>query len=236
MVMGGSLKRGGLGMVTFVFFASPCLSGGCASNQGKGAAIGGASGAGLGALIGAFTGGKKGALVGGAVGAAVGAGSGALIGHYMDKQEADLRKVKSADVQRQGDQLVVRFNSAILFDRGKYELKSQSRHDLADFASVLRSYADTDVVVEGHTDATGKRTVNQKLSEARATSVASFLETQGIAVARVTARGWADDHPVADNTTDQGRAQNRRVEINIAANQQLRAQEAQQQQQPATAP
>src|SRR5215831_21100555 len=99
--------------VVVVFVAHLAGLDGCATNQGKGALIGGGGGAALGAGIGALAGGGKGALIGGAVGAAVGAGTGAIIGHYMDKQEEDLRKVKGANVERQGDQLVVRFNSAI---------------------------------------------------------------------------------------------------------------------------
>ena len=200
---------------------------GCASNQGNGALIGGGSGAGLGALIGGLTHGKKGAVVGGAVGAAAGAGTGALIGHYMDKQEADLRKVKSANIERKGDELVIRFNSAILFDTGKAALKAQSQSDLAEFAGVLKSYPDTNLVIDGHTDSTGKKAHNKKLSEERAQAVVAFFDTQGIVVARMTAEGWADDRPVADNATEEGRAQNRRVEINIAANEHLRQQDAQ---------
>lgn len=199
----------------------------CASNQGNGALVGGGAGAGVGALIGGLTHGKKGAVVGGAVGAAAGAGAGALIGHYMDKQEADLKKVKSANVERKGDELVIRFNSAILFDPGKAELKPQSRTDLAEFAGVLKSYPDTNLVIDGHTDSTGKKAHNKKLSEERAQAVVAFFGTQGIVAARMTAEGWADERPVADNTTDEGRAQNRRVEINIAANEQLRQQDAQ---------
>jgi hypothetical protein len=83
----------------------------CATKAGTGALIGGGGGAVVGAGVGALAGGGKGAVIGGAVGAGVGAGAGAVIGHYMDKQEAELKKVKGANVQRQGDKLVVRFNS-----------------------------------------------------------------------------------------------------------------------------
>jgi len=198
----------------------------CATNQGKGAAIGGGGGALLGAGIGALAGGGKGALVGGAVGAGVGAGGGALIGRYMDKQEADLKKVKGANIQRQGDQLVVRFNSAILFDTGKADLKAKSKTDLAEFAGVLKKYPDTDLVIEGHTDNTGKKEKNQKLSVARAESVIAYLSTEGVARERMTGHGYADDRPVADNGTDEGRQANRRVEVQIAANQALKQQDA----------
>ena len=143
---------------------------GCASNTGNGALIGGGAGAGVGALLGGLTHGKKGTPSSAAPWAPRrGAeGTGALIGHYMDKQEADLKKVKSANVERKGDQLVIRFNSAILFDAGKADLKPQSQTDLAEFAGVLKSYPDTNLVIDGHTDSTGKKTHNKKLSEKRA--------------------------------------------------------------------
>jgi outer membrane protein OmpA-like peptidoglycan-associated protein len=202
----------------------------CATKAGTGALIGGGGGAALGAGIGALAGGGKGAVVGGAVGAGVGAGAGALIGHYMDKQEADLKKVKSANVQRQGDKLVVRFNSAILFDTGKSNLKPASEKDLAEFAGVLKQYPDTNLVIEGHTDNVGKKAKNKKLSETRAESVIGYLDGQGVVRARMTGVGYADDRPVGDNKTDEGRQQNRRVEIQISANEKLQQQDAQHQQ------
>jgi len=202
---------------------------GCATNTGNGALIGGGVGAGVGAGIGALAGGGKGALIGGAVGAGVGAGSGALIGHYMDKQEADLKKVKGANVQREGDKLVVRFNSAILFDTGKARLKPASEKDLAAFANVLKQYQETNVVVEGHTDNVGKKTKNKKLSETRAESVIGFLDTRGVVRARMTGVGYADDRPVGDNKTEEGRQANRRVEIQITANEKMQQQQAAQQ-------
>ncbi|HVZ73432.1 MAG TPA: OmpA family protein [Polyangia bacterium] len=208
---------------------------GCATNEGKGAAIGAGGGALAGAGIGALAGGGKGALIGGAIGAGVGAGTGALIGHYMDKQQKALGNVKGAKVERQGDQLVVKFNSAILFDTGKAALKPQSKTDLAELAKVLKEYKDTDLVIEGHTDSTGKREANQKLSEARAKSVVAQLEADGVQPARLTARGLGDSVPVGDNATDAGRQQNRRVQVQIAANQELRDRDAkaQQEQKPA---
>ena len=198
----------------------------CATKQGKGAAIGAGSGAVVGAGIGALAGGGKGALIGGLIGAGVGAGSGALIGRYMDKQEADLRKVKGANIERQGDKLIVRFNSAILFDKNKAVLKPQSKTDLTEFAQVLTKYPDTDLAIEGHTDNTGKKAKNQKLSVARAQAVIAYLGEQHVAPARMVGRGFADDRPVADNATEDGRKQNRRVEVQIQANEQLKQKEA----------
>jgi outer membrane protein OmpA-like peptidoglycan-associated protein len=203
----------------------------CQTKQGTGALIGAGAGGVLGAGVGALAGGGKGAVAGGAIGAGAGAVGGAVIGHYMDKQEADLKKVKSAKVERQGDKLVVRFNSAILFDTGKSRLKPASEKDLVEFAGVLKQYPETNIVIEGHTDNVGKKAKNKKLSETRADSVIGYLDSQGVVRARMTGVGYADDRPVGDNKTDEGRQANRRVEIQISANEKLQ-QQAQQQGQP----
>lgn len=198
----------------------------CATKTQSGALLGAGAGGLAGAGIGAALGGGKGALVGGAVGAATGAGAGALIGNYMDKQEKALKEVKSAKVERQGDKLVVNFSSAILFDTGKSKLKPASKSDLTEFAQVLKEYKDTDLVVEGHTDSKGKKATNKKLSLARANAVVTLLESQGVERSRMIAQGHADDMPVAPNNNEAGRAQNRRVQIQITANQHLQQQQA----------
>jgi outer membrane protein OmpA-like peptidoglycan-associated protein len=200
---------------------------GCATKKGTGALIGGAAGAAAGAGVGALAGGKKGAVIGGVVGAAAGAGTGALIGHYMDKQEEELRKeVEAAEIERQGDELVVRFSSAILFDTNKADLKPQSKSDLTEFAGVLKKYPDTDLVIEGHTDSTGTLAINEKLSRARAQAVLDFLSSQGVTATRMQGIGFADTQPVGDNATADGRTQNRRVQVKIAANAELRKKDA----------
>ena len=201
-------------------------SAGCATNEGKGAAYGAGGGALAGAGIGALAGGGKGALIGAAIGAGAGAATGAAVGHYMDKQQKALKEVKGAKVERQGDKLLVQFNSAILFDKGKSALKPQSKHDLGEFAKVLVQYKDTDLIIEGHTDNTGKAGFNKKLSAARAEAVVALLESDGVARARMTGRGLGDAEPVADNATDAGRKQNRRVQVQIAANEELRQKDA----------
>ncbi len=200
------------------------LASACATKTQSGALLGAGAGGLAGAGIGAAFGGGKGALVGGAVGAAAGAGAGALIGNYMDKQEKALKQVKGANVERQGDQLVVKFNSAILFDTNKSKLKPASQKDLTEFAKVLKEYKDTDLIIEGHTDNKGKKANNQKLSMARAKAVIALLESEGVEAGRLTPQGYADDKPVAPNDTEAGRAQNRRVQIQITANQKLQQQ------------
>ncbi|MES1206033.1 MAG: OmpA family protein [Pseudomonadota bacterium] len=213
-------------LVLFAASAGLATTVSCATNQGKGAAVGAGGGAAVGAGIGALAGGGKGAVLGGLIGAGVGAGGGALVGRYMDKQEAELRKVKGANIERQGDKLIVRFDSAILFDKNKSLLKPKSQSDLSAFAQVLKRYPDTDLVIEGHTDNTGKKKKNQKLSVARAEAVIAYLGRAGVAGPRMTGRGYADDRPVADNKTEDGRKQNRRVEVQIEANQQLKQKQA----------
>jgi outer membrane protein OmpA-like peptidoglycan-associated protein len=212
--------------MTAVLVAALAANGACATNQGNGALIGAGGGAAMGAGIGALAGGGKGALIGAAIGAGVGAGSGALIGHYMDKQQKALKQVPGAKVVRQGDKLLVQFNSAILFDTGKAALKPQSKHDLGEFAKVLVKYKDTDLIIEGHTDSTGKKETNVKLSAERADAVVGLLATDGVDRARMTGRGMGASEPIADNATDAGRKQNRRVQVQIAANEELRKQDA----------
>lgn len=204
---------------------SGCLFSGCASmnNTGKGAMIGAGGGAALGAGIGALAGKGKGAAIGAAVGAAVGSGTGALIGRCMDKQRKELEAIEGAKVEPIKDvnnleAIKVTFDNGILFATNKSELSSASRNALTKFATSLKNSPDTDVTIYGHTDNTGTRAVNERISKERADAVANFLVGQGISRSRLTTEGLAFDQPVADNSTAEGRAQNRRVEVYITAN------------------
>ncbi len=215
------------GRVALSLIMGLTAAGGCATRQRTGAAVGAGSGAVVGAGVGAAAGGKKGAIVGAGVGAAAGATAGALIGRYMDNQEKELRKeVENARVVRAGDKLVVEFNSAILFDTGQATLRPTVKKDLDEFADVLKRYAETDIVIEGHTDSTGPRELNEKLSLQRAEVVDEYLVARGVNRARLTPRGFAYDRPVASNATGDGRQQNRRVEVHIAPNEDLRERDA----------
>lgn len=201
---------------------------GCGTKQKTGAAVGGVGGAVAGAGVGAAAGGNKGAVIGAAVGAAAGATAGALIGRYMDKQEAELRKdVDNARIVRKGNELTVEFDSAILFDVNKSELRPGARDDLEELAEVLKKYEKTDLVIEGHTDSTGPRELNEKLSIARADAVVEFLAAREVDRDRLTPRGLAYDQPVASNETSTGRQRNRRVEVEIAPNEELKREAAQ---------
>lgn len=204
---------------------SSCVFTGCASmsNTGKGAMIGGGSGAALGAGIGALAGKGKGAAIGAAVGAAVGSGTGALIGRRMDKQKKELEAIEGAKVETVQDvnnlqAIKVTFDNGILFATNKSELSAASRDALTKFANSLKNSPDTDVTIYGHTDNTGTRAVNERVSKERADAVANYLVGQGISRSRIKTEGLAYDQPVADNGTAAGRAQNRRVEVFITAN------------------
>jgi outer membrane protein OmpA-like peptidoglycan-associated protein len=192
------------------------------NNTGKGALIGTGGGALLGTIIGAIADGNKGAAIGAAIGAGVGAGTGAIIGKKMDKQQAELAKIEGAQVESITDKndlqaIKVTFSDGILFNTGKTTLSTASRNALNEFAASLKANPGTDVTIYGHTDNTGSRQINEKLSLERANAVVNFLVGNGIERGRFTAEGLAYDQPVADNSTAEGRAQNRRVEIYITA-------------------
>lgn len=185
--------------------------GGCASmnRTQKGAVIGGVAGAVAGTAVSKDN--TKGAIIGGAVGAV----AGGIIGNYLDKQAKEMEEVEGATVTREGDELKVAFENKILFDVDKSELKPASQDQLVKVAEILNKYPDTNITVMGHTDNTGSDEYNQSLSERRARAVEGYLETKGVAASRITSRGYGETMPVADNSTEAGRADNRRVELSI---------------------
>ncbi|MGL4411904.1 MAG: OmpA family protein [Bacteroidales bacterium] len=213
--------------LSFLLSSLMILSSGCGiSNKAKGGMIGGGSGAALGAGIGAIAGKGKGAAIGAAVGAVVGTTAGVLIGNKMDKQKKELEALENAQIEEVTDDnglkaIKVTFSSGILFATGKSDLGEASRNELSKFAISLRDNPNTDINIVGHTDNTGTRDVNEKLSAKRAEAVATFLGNSGVSRARMTTLGKAFDEPVADNATPEGRTQNRRVEIFITANEQM---------------
>ncbi len=204
------------------------LTSGCANmnSSTKGTLIGAGGGAGLGAGIGALAGGGKGAAIGAGVGAIVGAAAGSIIGRKMDKQKAELEKIEGASVATVTDEnnlqaIKVTFDAGILFATGKSDLNQTSINALTEFSKTLTSNPDTDLIIQGHTDNTGSRSLNEQLSFDRANSVKSFLVGKNVAGSRMVTEGKAFDVPVADNNTADGRAKNRRVEILIKANEKM---------------
>lgn len=189
----------------------------------KGGVVGGSGGAVLGGIIGNLIGkDTKGTVIGAAIGAAVGTGAGVLIGKKMDKQKAELAQIEGAQVESIEDSnglqaIKVTFDSGILFATGKSNLNSTALASLSDFAYSLNNNPLTSVQIYGHTDNTGSREVNERLSLQRAQAVANNLIGKGVASNRITTRGLAYDDPIADNNTVEGRALNRRVEIFLIA-------------------
>ncbi len=201
---------------------------GCNSmtNLGKGAAIGGAGGGALGAGVGALIGGGKGAGIGAAIGAAVGAGAGMLIGKKMDKQAAELRAIENAKVEEATDAnglqaIRVTFDGGILFPTNGTTLSNTAKTDLSQFAASLIQNPQTNVQVYGFTDNTGTMQVNQRVSDGRADAVKNYLIHSGVSSNRISAQGIPMADYVASNATAEGRAQNRRVEIFISANEEM---------------
>ncbi len=197
------------------------------SNLGKGSLIGSGAGAALGAGIGYLIGGDgQAAAIGAAIGTAVGAGTGAVIGNKMDKKAEELAKLENAQVETVTDvnglkAIKVTFDSGILFDFNKSTLKTDAKASLDKFAAEMADMHDTNINVYGHTDNVGTAAANKKVSNQRANMVASYLEKKGIDKNRIVAEGLSFDFPVADNETAEGRAQNRRVEIYISANEDM---------------
>lgn len=190
---------------------------GCSSNLRTGS-LGGAA---AGAIVGGLT---SGTARGAIIGAAVGGAAGAAIGAVMDSQAEDLQdKLPNATVERVGEGIAVTFDSGILFDVNRSELRPAARQNLTDLVASLEEYDGTEVLVVGHTDSTGEASYNQGLSERRAGAARSFLVSQGLESGRVRAVGMGETEPIATNDTEAGRQDNRRVEVAIFASDEMQA-------------
>ncbi|MFA5669338.1 MAG: OmpA family protein [Balneolaceae bacterium] len=190
------------------------------SKTAKGTAIGAGAGALAGAVIGKMAGNTT---TGAIVGAGVGGVSGAAIGNYMDRQSRELEKdLEGTKVERVGEGIKITFDSGILFDINSYQLKDASKEEISKLAKILQKYEDTNVMFAGYTDNTGRAEYNLELSEKRAKAVAEYAAFVGVAPTRMTITGYGINDPIADNSTVEGRSQNRRVEIAIWANDKLK--------------
>jgi outer membrane protein OmpA-like peptidoglycan-associated protein len=148
------------------------------------------------------------------IGAIVGGG----VGYYMDSQEAKLRKQlrgTGVSVVRDGDNINLVMPGNITFPTDGSALKSDFYEVLDSVALVLEEFEKTIIVVAGYTDSQGSEAYNQKLSEQRAKSVADYLKTKKITPARFETVGFGEKNPIADNSTAEGRALNRRVELTL---------------------
>lgn len=197
---------------------------GCASmnNTERGAAVGAGAGGAIGAVIGRQTGGTaRGAIIG----AVVGGAAGAIIGRRMDRQAEELdQSLPGADVERVGEGIAVTFESGVLYPFDSDQILPAGRSNLTQLAQSLNRYPGTEVLIVGHTDSQGSDDYNMALSLRRAQAARQYLISQGVQANLIRVDGRGETEPVADNTTDAGRAQNRRVEIAIFASEAYRQQ------------
>lgn len=194
-----------------------------ANNKQKGAAIGAAGGAILGAIIGNNVG-KGNSELGAVIGGVVGGGAGVLIGNKMDKQAQKIEEeIPGAIVERVDNGIVVTFdeNSGVYFDTEKYNINTASQTTLNKLAGVMLEYPDTNILVVGHTDSSGSADYNMTLSKNRANAVTSYLSGKGLMYNRFTTKWFGEEQPTNDNSTAEGRAKNRRVNIAILPNEKM---------------
>lgn len=207
--------------VTFVFGLSACATDEFGNRRPltdlqKGALIGTASGAALGALASKNNRGK-GALIG-----AIGGGlAGGLVGNYMDKQNQDLLRILSDEINAgeievsslPGDALRVTMTGQTAFDTNSSQIKPGFTSSLDKLASVINRYGKTTLVIIGHTDNVGSNSSNQTLSEDRALSVEQYFTQSAVHPSRISSYGRGESEPRATNDTESGKRLNRRVEI-----------------------
>jgi len=197
-----------------------------ANNKQKGAVIGASGGAVLGGVIGNNTGDGNTAL-GSIIGGVVGGAAGAIIGNRMDKQAQEIeREIPGAEVERVGEGINVTFDesSGVYFDTEKYNINAKSQTTLNKLADIFKEYPQSNILVEGHTDDTGSDSYNLTLSKNRAQAVTSYMVDNGIDRGRFTTKWYGESQPKYDNTTAEGRSKNRRVELAIVANEELKEQ------------
>jgi outer membrane protein OmpA-like peptidoglycan-associated protein len=192
------------------------IVGGCkASNSTKGTAIGASAGGVLGGFIGSRS---DNTALGAIIGAAVGGTTGVLIGNHMDKQAAELKgDLSGADVQRVGEGIKITFDSGLMFGFDSYALTASTKTNLSNLAKTLNKYEDTDIIIEGHTDASGAADYNMKLSIDRSSAVSNYLQVLNVKSGRLTNVGYGETQPIS--TVDQA---NRRVEVAIFANNRMK--------------
>jgi outer membrane protein OmpA-like peptidoglycan-associated protein len=206
------------GILSLALLVSSC---GPLNKTKKGALIGTLGGAVLGTVIGKAAGNPA---MGAIVGATVGGVTGTVIGRKMDKQAEEIKKqVPGVKVERVGEGINVEFTEKILFDFSKAELGTTSKSSLDKLIVILTKYPDTNIEIQGHTDARGADEYNMALSERRATAVVNYLKQQGVVSTRITPKPFGESAPIATNDTEEGRAQNRRVNFIITANEKMKA-------------
>lgn len=207
-----------------LFVGGATLLTGCASMSQKqrGAVIGATAGAAVGGVIGNQTGSTaRGAIIG----AVVGGAAGAVIGHQMDQQAKELQQnIPGATITRVGEGIAVTFPSGILYPFNSTEILPAGKSNLQQLASSLQQYPNSDILIVGHTDSVGTDAYNLDLSQRRALAASTYLQSLGVPSTRLHTAGRGESEPIQPNDTEEGRAQNRRVEVAIYASEAYRNQ------------
>lgn len=196
-----------------------------ANNSQKGAVIGASSGAVIGGVIGNNVGDGDNTILGAIIGGVIGGAAGAYIGNRMDRQAQEIQNtIPGAEVTRVGEGINVTFDesSGVYFATESYSLNSQSRTTLDKLVAIFKEYPKSIILLEGHTDNTGRDEYNYTLSKNRAQSVSDYLNAHGISAARLTTKWYGETQPKYDNSTAEGRSKNRRVELAIIASKDLK--------------
>ena len=203
------------------------------SNRDKGVAVGAAGGAVIGGVIGNNVGKKGNTALGAILGAVVGGVAGGIIGNKMDRQAEQIKtEVLGAKVERVGEGIRVTFDETnpdgskvgVYFATNKYDITANSKLALDKLIKIFNEYPDTDLLIEGHTDDVGTDEYNLALSQRRAEAVSNYLGNTGINATRLITKWYGEAQPIADNTTTEGKALNRRVEFVITANAKMKEQ------------
>ena len=191
------------------------------SNAVKGGVIGGVGGAVVGGIVGHELGNT---VLGAIIGAAVGGTAGVLIGNHMDKQAEEIENdVEGVTVERVGEGIALKFDSGLLFEFDSSTLQPNAKTNIYKLADILKKYPDSNILIAGHTDSDGTEEYNQSLSERRAQAVSDYTKLQGVDPSRLSIIGLGENEPIATNESVEGKQLNRRVEIAIFANEDLKA-------------
>lgn len=206
-----------LSVVLSTLLISALILSGCSSwsNAAKGAVYGTGGGAAAGAVIGKTLGNTA---AGAIAGAAVGGTVGTIIGRNMDKKAQEMQEeMDGVTIQRVEEGIAVSFDSGILFGFDSSSLRPESRENLEKLSEIIAEDDETILMIVGHTDSSGDEDYNMDLSERRARSAAEYMISQGLSESRIQIEGRGETEPIADNSTESGQQDNRRVEVAIYA-------------------
>lgn len=202
------------------------------SKQDKGVAVGAAGGAVIGGIIGNNVGKKGNTALGAIIGAVVGGAAGGIIGNKMDKQAEKIKtEIPGAKVERVEEGINITFDEAnpdgskagVYFATNKSGINANATLALDKLVKIFNEYPETDILIEGHTDDTGRDAYNMTLSGKRAESVANYLSNAGVASSRITTKYYGESQPKYENTSAENRTLNRRVEFAVTANEKMKA-------------